>query len=343
MCAGGIILNITKDEVIRNITGALIEHFESEQLRIIENTLYLQLSDYELHKIDNADTQLTTDISPDVRAVQMFFVAKKVAGLSDGSLKFYRATLKWFFSVIQKPLSLITANDVRLYLATLKCTTVTANGYRRILSSFFAWLTAEEYISKNPMLKIPRIKEPKTVKKPFSAEEIEELRDASRDKRELAIVDILLSTGMRVGELYKLNRKDVNFASGEVIVTGKGNKQRICYLNAPAMKHLRDYLAERTDDYEPLIITKQNMKKCPEENRLNITGIETMIRELGRAVGLNNVHPHRFRRTAATMALKRGMPIEQVRIMLGHESIDTTLRYAIVSDSTVKHSHTNLM
>ena len=336
-------MNMTKDEVIRNITGALIGHFESEQLRIIENTLYLQLYDYELHKIDNKDTQLTTDISPDVKAIQMFFVAKKVTGLSEQSLKFYSSTLKWFFGIIQKPLSLITADDIRLYLATLKCTTVTANGYRRILSSFFAWLAAEEYIPKNPMLKITKIKEPKPVKKPFSAEEIEELRDAARDKRELAIVDILLSTGMRVGELYKINRKDVNFASGEVIVTGKGNKQRTCYLNAPAMKHLKDYLAERTDDYEPLIVTKQNMKKCPEENRLNISGIEVMIRELGRAIGIKNVHPHRFRRTAATIALQRGMTIEQVRIMLGHESIDTTLKYAIVSDSTVKHSHTKLM
>ncbi len=322
---------------------SLIEHFDAEQLRIIENTLHVQLYDYELHRIDNQDTQLTADISPDARAIQMFFIAKKVAGLSDKSLKFYRDTIKWFFRVIQKPLTLINANDIRLFLATLKCSTVTANGYRRILSSFFAWLTTEEYIVKNPILKIPRIKEPKIVKKPFSAEEIEELRDASRDKRELAIVDILLSTGMRVGELYKLNRKDVNFASGEIVVTGKGNKQRVCYLNAPAIKHLKDYLAERTDDHESLIVTKNNMKKSPDKNRLNISGIEIAIRELGRSVGINDVHPHRFRRTAATLALQRGMPIEQVRIMLGHESIDTTLRYAIVSDSSVKYSHAKLM
>jgi site-specific recombinase XerD len=273
----------------------------------------------------------------------MFFVAKKVSGLSSQSLRAYRSTINSFLKIIQKPLSQITANDIRLFIAMQKCSAVTSNGYRRNLSSFFKWLSDEEYIPKNPMLKISKIKEPKTVKKPFNAEEIEELRDAAKDKRELAIIDVLLSTGMRVGELYKLNRKDVDFSTGEIIVTGKGNKQRICYLNAPAIKHLRDYLSERQDTYDPLILSKQEQKKYPELNRLQISGIEVMVRELGRSVGIKDVHPHRFRRTAATMALQRGMPIEQVRIMLGHESIDTTLKYAVVSDNSVKYTHSKLM
>jgi len=332
-----------KDDIIKDIISELVEHFSSEQVRKIESVLCLQLNGYEISKADTENTQLTVDVSPDIRACQMYFVAKKVAGLSDQTLRFYKATLNSFFSVIKKPLAQITANDIRLYLAMRKCSAVTANGYRRILSSFFNWLSNEEYIAKNPMLKIVKIKEPKTVKKPFSAVEIEELRDSARDKRELAIIDILLSTGMRVGELCKLNRNDVDFSTGEVTVTGKGNKQRVCYLNAPAIKHLRDYLAERTDEYEPLVVAKQNKKNCPGLNRLQISGIEVTVRELGKLVGINDVHPHRFRRTAATTALQRGMPIDQVRIMLGHESIDTTLRYAIVSDSTVKHTHMRLM
>ena len=330
------------DVAIRAILEALLDKFDSDTLRTIESACYTALSDYEINKIEISTTELSADVSPDLRAYQMFFVAKKVEGLSEKSLKLYSYTYKKFFAMIQKPFATITANDIRIYIASRQgVTPTTVNNERLHLSSLFSWLCNEEYIPKNPMLKIKQIRMARVVRKPYSGKEIEELRDACRNKRDRAIIEILLSTGMRVGELHGVNREDIS--GSEVLVTGKGNKQRICYLNPTAVKRLHDYLEERMDKDVPLIRAVNQGARRAKDNRVGISGLELIVRELGRRAGVTNVHPHRFRRTAATTALQRGMPIEQVQMMLGHANIQTTLGYAITADDSVKHSHRKYM
>ena len=333
---------IGKEEMVRSILNSLSDSFDNTQLRAIENTLYINLRDYDLIQ-KSTETALTTDINPDMRAYQMFFVAKKVEGLSDNSLTYYTTILKQFFGIITKPLATITTDDIRYFLATKSNISLTSvNNMRRVLSSFFSWLHNEEYIQKNPLVKIKNIKQPKIIKKPFSQTEIEELRDACNNLRDRAIIEVLLSTGMRCGELCASNISDIDFASGEILVTGKGNKQRICYLNATAKKRLKDYLESRNDNYRA-VFTGLHNRYAISENRIQKGGIETQLRNIGKLAGVANTHPHRFRRTAATVALQRGMPVEQVQTMLGHEKIETTIIYAKTSDSTVKHTHARLM
>lgn len=328
-----------KETVTQSILNSLLDKFDFNQLRDIENSIYLQLKDYDFIQI-NEEKQLTTDISPNLRAYQMFFVAKKIEGLSEKSLKYYRLIINQFMGIITKPFSTITTDDVRYYFATRQnVSLVTLTNERRILLSFFGWLAGEEYITKNPVLRIKNIKQPKVIKKPFNQTEIEELRDACNNVRDRAIIEVLLSTGMRCDELCKSNINDVDFSSGEITVTGKGNKQRICYLNASAKKRLKDYLESRNDNCEALFVPL----KISKHKRLFNGGVLTIVHEIGRAANVSNVHPHRFRRTAATIALQRGMPVEQVRVMLGHEKIDTTVRYAITADETVKQSHAKYM
>jgi len=323
----------------------LAKDFNGQQMRAVESALHTALHGYTVTK-EVTETALSSDINPDVQAYQMFFVAKRVEGLSENTLKVYAYTYNKFFRIIQKPISAITTNDVRYYLATrqgVKPTTI--DNERRNLNTLFSWLEQEEYITRNPMRRIKKIKQGRVVRMPFSATEIEELRDACLNERERAIVEVLLSTGMRVGELCGLNKSDIDHYSGEALVTGKGNKQRICYLNAIARKRIKDYLDTRTDDWAALIVADKNGKGNTRKGgyRLGLGRIEALVREIGRRAGVSSTHPHRFRRTAASMALQRGMPIDQVRIMLGHESMETTLRYAITSDETVKQSHSKYM
>ena len=327
-----------KEAIIQTILNSLSDNFDASQLRMISNAFYLHFRDIDI-TAKNIQTALTTDISPDSRAYQMFFVAKKIEGLSEKSLKYYSVILRQFFKVITRPLSTITTDDIRYYLATRqKVSLVTLTNERRVLLSFFSWLTDEEYIQKNPVLKIKNIKQPKVLKKSFSQIEVEELRDACKTLRDKAIVEVFLSTGMRCGELCFIKVTDVDFINGEITVTGKGNKQRICYLNAPAKKRLRDYYENKGfKDVDQYIFSTTS------GNRISTHWMQAIIRNLGDIAGVKNVHPHRFRRTAATMALQRGMPVEQVQIMLGHEKIDTTMRYAITADDTVKHSHAKYM
>lgn len=331
------------DKAVRSIIELIVDSFNSETLRIIEAACYTGLREFDVITIERENTELTTDISPDVKAYQMYFVAKKVEGLSDKSLQLYRYTIDKFLKMCQKPLTAISANDIRFFIASRQGIALTTlDNERRYLSSFFTWLHDEEYIPKNPMKKIKAIKQGRVVRKPFTGKEIEELRDACNDKRERAIVEVLLSTGMRVGELHGVDRDDVS--GSEVMVTGKGNKQRVCYLNPTALKRLNDYLAERTDILQPLILADLSNKGAAKYgHRLGIGRYEQIVREIGRRAGVDNTHPHKFRRTAATTALQRGMPIEQVQKMLGHEAIDTTLRYALTADETVKHAHSKYM
>ena len=270
--------------------------------------------------------------------IQAFLAAKRVEGCSDKTVRYYESTLHNLFIHVKKPAEEITTEDLRIYLDDYQqksgASKVTIDNIRRILSSFFSWLEDEDYIVKSPVRRIHKVKTCKMVKETYSDEALEIMRDQCGNTRDLALIDLLASTGMRVGELVLLNRDDLDFANRECIVLGKGNKQRKVYFDARAKIHLQKYLAERTDDNPALFVSLQRP-----HNRWQIRGIENRLQALGKKLSLCRIHPHKFRRTLATMAIDKGMPIEQVQQLLGHQNIDTTLQYAMVNQANVKQSH----
>ena len=314
--------------IITEIEQNMLPHLNNEQLEILHVTLTQVLRD-----------KLPQDsVNADVNLLQMFLSAKRVEGCSGKTVHYYDSTIRNVLEAVGKEAKQVTTEDIRLYLDRYQLESsvskVTIDNIRRILSSFFSWLEAEDYIIKNPMKRIHKVKTCKTVKETYSDEALELMRDHAECIRDLAIIDTLASTGMRVGELVKLNREDINFVDRECIVLGKGNKQRKVYFDARTKIHLQRYLASRTDDNPALFVTLQKPY-----NRLQISGVEIRLRNLGRELNLNKVHPHKFRRTLATMAIDKGMPIEQVQQLLGHQSVDTTLQYAMVNQANVKSSH----
>ena len=239
---------------------------------------------------------------------------------------------------LQKDVKHIVTDDIRCYLTEYqekkKSSKVTIDNIRRILSSFFSWLEDEDYILKSPVRRIHKVKTGTNIKETYSDEALELMRDNCTELRDLAIIDMLASTGMRVGEMVLLNRNDIDFNERECIVFGKGSKERVVYFDARTKIYLQNYLESRTDNNPALFVTL----KSP-HNRLKIGGVEVRLREFGKQLGLNKVHPHKFRRTLATMAIDKGMPIEQLQQLLGHRKIDTTLQYAMVKQSNVKIAH----
>ena len=267
-----------------------------------------------------------------------FLSAKQVEGCSERSVNYYSSTLDNLIKNLEKPFNQIETEDLRIYLSEYQkknnASKQTIDNIRRILSSFFTWLEDEDYILKSPVRRIHKIKTMKQVKETYSDEALEKLRDNCKTIRDLALIDMLASTGMRVGELVKLNRVDVDFVNRECVVLGKGSKERVVYFDARTKLHLQNYLNSRTDDNEALFVSL-----LEPHNRLEIAGVEIMLRKLGRTLDINKVHPHKFRRTLATRAIDKGMPIEQVQKLLGHQKIDTTMEYAIVDQQNVKNSH----
>lgn len=267
-----------------------------------------------------------------------FLSAKQVEGCSERSINYYSSTLDNLIKSLVKPFNQIETEDLRIYLSVYQkkndASKQTIDNIRRILSSFFTWLEDEDYILKSPVRRIHKIKTMKQVKETYSDESLERLRDNCKTIRDLALIDMLASTGMRVGELVKLNRVDVDFVNRECVVLGKGSKERVVYFDARTKLHLQNYLNSRTDDNEALFVSL-----LEPHNRLEIAGVEIMLRKLGRSLEINKVHPHKFRRTLATRAIDKGMPIEQVQKLLGHQKIDTTMEYAIVDQQNVKNSH----
>lgn len=267
-----------------------------------------------------------------------FLSAKHVEGCSERSVSYYSSTLDNLIKNLSKPFNQMETEDLRVYLSEYQkkndASKQTIDNIRRILSSFFTWLEDEDYILKSPVRRIHKIKTMKQVKETYSDEALERLRDNCKTIRDLALIDMLASTGMRVGELVKLNRVDVDFVNRECVVLGKGSKERVVYFDARTKLHLQNYLNSRTDENEALFVSL-----LEPHNRLEIAGVEIMLRKLGRSLEINKVHPHKFRRTLATHAIDKGMPIEQVQKLLGHQKIDTTMEYAIVDQQNVKNSH----
>jgi site-specific recombinase XerD len=316
-------------QIITKIEQDMLPYLNNEQMNALRGALEYHLHDWqEDAEVETQETDLIT----------VFLAAKRVEGCSNKTVQYYDSTIRNVLNAIGKDVKQITTDDLRCYLDAYqqehKISKVTIDNIRRILSTFFAWLEDESYIIKSPVRRIHKVKTCKTVKETYSDEALEIMRDNVDHIRDLAIIDMLASTGMRVGELITLDRDDIDFVNRECVVLGKGNKQRKVYFDARTKIHLQNYLASRKDDNPALFVTLQ----AP-YNRLLISGVEIRLRKLGRRLGISKVHPHKFRRTLATMAIDKGMPIEQVQQLLGHQSVDTTLQYAMVNQNNVKISH----
>ena len=325
-----------KEEFINDVLRDMLAYLDNGQAEQLRRVLNHNLSGFELQRNEQSDIIATGEENS--RLTNAFLSAKRIEGCSEKSLAYYRKTIETMTERIGKGITHITTNDLRSYLTNYqterKSSKVTIDNIRRILSSFFSWLEDEDYILKSPVRRIHKVKTATTIKETYTDEALETMRDNCETLRDLAMIDMLASTGMRVGELVLLNRDDINFEERECVVFGKGSKERMVYFDARTKIHLQNYLAQRTDSNNALFVSL----KAPYE-RLQIGGVETRLRELGKRLSLPRVHPHKFRRTLATMAIDKGMPVEQLQRLLGHQRIDTTLQYAMVKQSNVKLAH----
>lgn len=324
-----------KEKLIQEVTDGMSEILTVDQMAQLNSVMLQVISKYTI--IEDGD-KAQEDFASNSRLLEIFLSAKLVEGCSQKTIKYYETTVKQLFKYMPKSLKEYTTDDLRAYLAVFqkkhKSSKVTIDNIRRIFSSFFSWLEDEDFILKSPVRRIHKVKTGEQVKEVISDENLERLRDKCSCPRDLAIIDMLASTGMRVGELVKLNKNDINFGERECIVFGKGNKERIVYFNARAKLHLQEYLATRKDKNPALFVSLDKPHA-----RLQISGVEMRLRDLGRDLKIPRIHPHKFRRTLATTAIDKGMPVEQVQTLLGHVKIDTTMRYAMVNQTNVKLSH----
>lgn len=324
------------DEFVNDVLRDMLAYLDNGQAEHLRRVLRHNLSGYEIQRRTDSTTEDAG--AENARMTGAFLSAKRIEGCSEKSLSYYRKTIETMSETIGKGITHITTNDLRSYLTDYqterKSSKVTIDNIRRILSSFFSWLEDEDYILKSPVRRIHKVKTAVTIKETYTDEALETMRDHCGSLRDLALIDMLASTGMRVGELVLLNRDDINFEERECVVFGKGSKERMVYFDARTKIHLQNYLAQRTDSNNALFVSL----KAPHE-RLQIGGVESRLRELGKRLSLPRVHPHKFRRTLATMAIDKGMPVEQLQRLLGHQRIDTTLQYAMVKQSNVKIAH----
>lgn len=321
-----------KEEIVNRIMQQMASSLDNLQLRRLKVVMEDALRCCEV-------TESRTDGKvKDSELLDVFIAAKRVEGCSEKTLKYYQSTLLTMVQSLQIPIQRIITEDLRNYLTEYEVNNgsskVTIDNIRRILSSFFSWLEDEDYIVKSPVRRIHKVRTVSSIKETYSDEELERMRDRCESLRDLAMIDLLSSTGMRVGEIVLLNRDDINFAERECVVFGKGAKERVVYFDARTKLHLREYLASRHDNNPALFVTL----KFP-YNRIQIGGIESRLRAIGERLRISKVHPHKFRRTLATIAIDKGMPVEQLQILLGHQRIDTTLQYAMVKQANVKLAH----
>lgn len=325
-----------KKQFIADIIQSMLPYLDNSQLEHLQLVLEEKLADVEITTTDKTSVNIVENENEIL--ITSFISAKRIEGCSEKTLAYYENTISVTLIQINKNLKQLTTDDLRLYLTEYQekhnSSRVTIDNIRRILSSFFSWLEDEGYIFKSPIRRIHKVKTDKVIKETYTDEELETLRDNSPTIRDLAMIDMLASTGMRIGEMVLLNKADINFAERECKVLGKGNKERIVYFDARTKLHLQQYLTSRADKNEALFVSLR--KPC---ERITIGGIESRLRKLGQNLNIHKVHPHKFRRTLATMAIDKGMPIEQLQRLLGHQRIDTTLQYAMVKQSNVKLAH----
>ncbi|MBR1511363.1 MAG: tyrosine-type recombinase/integrase [Acidaminococcaceae bacterium] len=322
-----------RKELISDVMQRMLPYLDNAQMKQLEQAMENVLQNYEITGIDTGfaedDNQTLLDA---------FLSSKRIEGCSEKTLKYYRTTLETMLASLEKNVRRVFTEDLRNYLTEYQnrnqCSKVSIDNIRRILSSFFAWLEDEDYIVKSPVRRIHKVKTATCIKETYTDEDLERMRDNCENLRDLAIIDMLASTGMRIGEMVLLNRRDINFNERECVVFGKGDKERVVYFDARTKLHLQEYLEGRQDKNPALFVSL----KAPYE-RVKIGGIETRLREIGKKLNIIKVHPHKFRRTLATMAIDKGMPIEQLQRLLGHQRIDTTLQYAMIKQSNVKIAH----
>ena len=321
-----------KNELITDIVQQMLPYLDNSQTKKLQQVLEHALFQYEIIEAvapSNDDSE---------NLVNIFIAAKRIEGCSEKTLKYYQTTIDAMINAINKSVRHIQTEDLRFYLTQYQkknqSSRVTIDNIRRILSSFFAWLEDEDHILKSPVRRIHKVKTGTNIKETYNDEELEKMRDNCTELRDLAIIDMLASTGMRIGEMVLLNRIDINFAEREWVVFGKGDKERLVYFDARTKLHLQNYLDSRIDNNPALFVTIRAPYK-----RIQIGGIEVRLRKIGKMLGITKMHPHKFRRTLATMAIDKGMPIEQLQQLLGHKRIDTTLQYAMVKQSNVKIAH----
>lgn len=324
--------DINMEEKIVRVLNEMSEYLSISQMKKLQEVILKTFSENE------ADRQQISNLE----FLKMFLDAKKIEGCSERTIQYYKVTVEHLFSIIDTEVRKITTEEIRRYLAEYQkingCSNVTVDNIRRNISSFFSWLEEEDYILKSPMKRIHKIKTKTVVKNVITDEGIEKLRDNCSELRDLAMIDLLYSTGIRVGELVNLNIDDIDLDGRECVVYGKGDKERRVYFDAKAKVHLKRYIESRSDDNGALFVTLDSPYA-----RLKISGVEIRLRQLGRRLDLDRIHPHKFRRTMATRAIDKGMPIEQVQRILGHSQIDTTMQYAMVNQSNVKSSHQKYM
>lgn len=322
-----------KQKIIDKIVQQMLPHLDNEQLQNLQDVLEHSLYSYEIsekvEEMEEDDSQ---------KLIDSFMYAKRIEGCSEKTLKYYRTTIEAMVKSVNKGVRHMQTDDLRAYLTEYQeihgSSRVTIDNIRRILSSFFSWLEDEDHILKSPIRRIHKVKTATNIKETYTDEDLEKMRDGCIELRDLAIIDMLASTGMRIGEMVLLNKADINFNERECVVFGKGDKERLVYFDARTKIHLQNYIDSRTDDDPALFVTL----RAPYA-RIKIGGIESRLRKMGKTLEIEKVHPHKFRRTLATMAIDKGMPIEQLQQLLGHKRIDTTLQYAMVKQSNVKQAH----
>ena len=326
-----------KMDVILNITKDMEDSLTDYQLNKLKESLIINFEKLDfIMKTDELKHQ--EELDENTSMIESFISSKQIEGCSDRTIKYYKEIIDKFNDSFDKSIKKITTEEIRSYLSNYKemstCGSTTIDNIRRVLSSFFSWLEDEDYIIKSPIRRIHRIKTPTTVKEVLTDENLEKLRDECENIRDLSLIELLISTGMRVGELVNLNISNLNFEDRSCIVLGKGNKEREVYFDAKTKLHLKEYISKRNDTNDALFVSLREPHQ-----RLSISGIELIVRNLGVNTDINKVHPHKFRRTLATMAIDKGMPVEQVQKLLGHVKIETTMHYAMVNQSNVKISH----
>ena len=321
-----------KQKIMEGIVQQMLPYLNNVQLQKLQEVLEYSFYNYEI----SSKVEETEDDSQ--KLIDAFVYAKRIEGCSEKTLKYYRTTIEAMTEVINKGVRHMQTDDLRAYLTEYQekhgSSRVTIDNIRRILSSFFSWLEDEDHILKSPVRRIHKVKTATNIKETYTDEELEKMRDNCVELRDLAIVDMLASTGMRIGEMVLLNKVDINFNERECVVFGKGDKERVVYFDARTKIHLQNYINSRSDNDPALFVTL----RAP-HTRIKIGGIESRLREIGRSLEIEKVHPHKFRRTLATMSIYKGMPIEQLQQLLGHKRIDTTLQYAMVKQSNVKQAH----
>lgn len=326
-----------QNDIILKITNDMKDNLTDYQLNKLKESLIINFKDVEFI-IKTDETKKLEELEENKKLIDLFLSSKKIEGCSNRTIKYYEEIINKFISEFDKSIKNIDTDNIRQYLSKYKeisnCSSITIDNLRRVLSSFFSWLEDEDYIIKSPVRRIHKIKTATIVKETLTDENIEKLRDECENIRDLCLIELLISTGMRVGEIVNLNINDINFEERSCIVLGKGNKQREVYFDAKTKLHLQNYLSKREDINKALFVSMRRPHQ-----RLSISGIELIVRNIGLNSKINNVYPHKFRRTLATMAIDKGMPVEQVQKLLGHVKIETTMHYAMVNQSNVKISH----